>query len=716
MDNFIRDTKNSQFLKYLLVGGLNFFFGLIVFYVFLKILLLKYSIALTITWVLGLLLTYVINFSWVFKPEDRLSFKRHFVKYFLAQLLCFGLNLFSLRFISNHTAFDPYYVQLGLIPFILVFNFLTTKLWALKAERDNRLTISVWQNVMGKYLNTFMFICIIGLFLGQLSYFIWALSRGFDISDESYYVLLAIHPSAVKLFNSAQHWFTSIIWQVTGSLYLFRLSGLAILLCTSMLFTKGAIHACKIISVIGSLQKKEKIIVYACSLSGALLYGTTTNFSPCYNLLDAATAYSSIGLVLLTLGRGPDYKTKLLCFFSGCILGIAVLNKFSAGLAIMGLIFIFLIFLSNNIRSKISGVCFVFIGILITLLSFILYHTITSNVIHDFQFGMAVFKSVQTEPTLTRLIRYFWEFSSQIFWSGIFFVLLFALSIKYLKAFDAHLHRKLTLFGIVLVSCYYLPQAFTILGIQGIRWVFLTALLACVFAISLFISLNKWTKNSKTTILTMGLGVLPYFTAIGTGNGINTQIVGSLAFWGCLIAILWISNKSQNENKNLSIVTCVLFVFIITYQIVVCSFAPYHLNGSIWEQDIPTEIGSIGMIKTDQKTHDFIDELTLIKRNYIKSSTEPYLCFYREPGIALIIDVVPIFSPYLILPKQSELMLAQVPPAVLKSAIVGIVLNDKGERPSLPAQFSDFPANYKKCGELFCPYTYSRFQIWLPNQ
>ena len=51
------------------------------------------------------------------------------------------------------------------------------------------------------------------------AYCVWTLDRGFEITDEAYYLLLAMHAGSVKLFISAQQWITAGLWQITGSHY-----------------------------------------------------------------------------------------------------------------------------------------------------------------------------------------------------------------------------------------------------------------------------------------------------------------------------------------------------------------------------------------------------------------------------------------------------------------------------------------------------------------
>ena len=43
-----------------------------------------------------------------------------------------ALNMLLLSYIVEHTGFDPFYVQMALIPLIVIFNFFTAKYWSLR--------------------------------------------------------------------------------------------------------------------------------------------------------------------------------------------------------------------------------------------------------------------------------------------------------------------------------------------------------------------------------------------------------------------------------------------------------------------------------------------------------------------------------------------------------------------------------------------------------
>lgn len=118
--------------KFTLVGAINFVLTFIVFTVMLKVLGVNYLLSLVAAWVVGMLFSYVFNFTWVFKPEQKIQFKARFVRYLLASVLSIVLNILMLNYIVEKTNYDPFYIQFLLIPIIVTFNFSTAKFWSLR--------------------------------------------------------------------------------------------------------------------------------------------------------------------------------------------------------------------------------------------------------------------------------------------------------------------------------------------------------------------------------------------------------------------------------------------------------------------------------------------------------------------------------------------------------------------------------------------------------
>ncbi|MGP1667615.1 MAG: GtrA family protein, partial [Rhodanobacter sp.] len=121
--------------RFLIVGGANFVLTFIVFYSLLKVIRIDYLVALFASWAVGMVFSYVLNFTWVFRPEEKLQFKARLGKYFAANFVAILLNMLTLRIIVDATGYDPFWVQCALIPLIVVFNYSTAKFWSLRAER-----------------------------------------------------------------------------------------------------------------------------------------------------------------------------------------------------------------------------------------------------------------------------------------------------------------------------------------------------------------------------------------------------------------------------------------------------------------------------------------------------------------------------------------------------------------------------------------------------
>jgi len=121
--------------KFTLVGLANFVLTLIIFTFLLKVMGINYLLSLGISWFLGMLFSYTLNFIWVFKPEEKLLFKSRLIKFASAGLVSISLNMLALRYLVEHYNLDPFFTQFALIPFIVLFNFATAKLWSLSPRQ-----------------------------------------------------------------------------------------------------------------------------------------------------------------------------------------------------------------------------------------------------------------------------------------------------------------------------------------------------------------------------------------------------------------------------------------------------------------------------------------------------------------------------------------------------------------------------------------------------
>jgi putative flippase GtrA len=132
LDPLLWKTEMSRFL---IVGAINFVFTFVIFTLTLKILNGHYAASLLLAWSMGNILTYILNFVWVFQPEKRLNFRGRFFKYLTAGAFSIILNLLTLSAFVEVGKFDPFWSQCFIMPFVIIFNFGTAKLWSLRKTR-----------------------------------------------------------------------------------------------------------------------------------------------------------------------------------------------------------------------------------------------------------------------------------------------------------------------------------------------------------------------------------------------------------------------------------------------------------------------------------------------------------------------------------------------------------------------------------------------------
>ncbi|MGL6212016.1 MAG: GtrA family protein [Paracoccaceae bacterium] len=121
--------------RYLIVGGVNFVFTFAVFTTALELWNIGYVAALLLAWFAGNILTYALNFSWVFQPEAKLHFRGRFFKYLTAGAFSLGLNLLALSAMVELGSFDPFWSQVLIMPFIVALNFVSAKFWSLRKAK-----------------------------------------------------------------------------------------------------------------------------------------------------------------------------------------------------------------------------------------------------------------------------------------------------------------------------------------------------------------------------------------------------------------------------------------------------------------------------------------------------------------------------------------------------------------------------------------------------
>ncbi|HEV2613568.1 MAG TPA: hypothetical protein VGV92_02540 [Gammaproteobacteria bacterium] len=556
-------------------------------------------------------------------------------------------------------------------------------------------------------INTLMKACIFLSVLIVISYCIWTLDRGFDITDEAYYLLLSIHPHAVTFFISAAQWITSTLWQITGSVYAFRAIGMCILLFSSLLLALGTVVACTRCNLISVIHFGERVTIIASTFCGALFYAATINFSPSYNLLASAGAYAAAGLVLFTVNNSDGWRNALLCFLAGCALGIELICKGSSGIATLGVVLILTVTLSCTWRDKIMNMAMTVFGLCAFIFAVILIKTTIADSLNSFNHGLMLFRLVQTETVSARLLRYFIEFSHYLFVAAVAFAIPFIAFLLYaFTRYAVFIIIGLAVLAYTLISGHYLQGGLNQYSPEAIS-------LFVILILGLVSSFPAWTKNRKIMVLLGGLFILPYSVAIGTGNSLFTQVIDSLAPWGALISVLAFADSPKEYSKIPIMFINIFFVITMSIQIMSSLLLPYHLDKPLAQKSYPVSVGNLGVIKMDAQTQLFVSDITQAAQKCHILPGRPFLGLYNVPGVALVLQAVPPLTPWLNDEVQADMILAFMNPNILHSAVIALKLNLDGSRPVLPKQLSAFPTGYTLCGTATYPFHHREIQIWV---
>lgn len=557
-------------------------------------------------------------------------------------------------------------------------------------------------------------------FAALLSYCLWWLFRGFEITDEAYYLLQAQQPDATTLYLSAQQWVMGPIWELAKTQTLYRAAGFALLVLSSTFVVGGSLRLWKELYPDVIISAQSRAMAYICTISAALLYGFAINFSPCYNIIASAGAYTAFGAALyaITMRKNVLLYTAFL-ILSGLAISIEFLAKASAGICTLALIVATIAVFSSSYKLTLYAFCILIISSALGGLGILLANTTIDAAQESLTQGLALFKVVQSETTVGRLLRYTFEYIIHI----CFMMVIFALPLLMGALYYSRRNPVYVVAGFLILIITFLTGSYifgvgsnsyySIIGkyesqIRGLMIVLLGAL-----AFSWTSLEKKW----KPITLFIVLFSLPYTVAIGTGNQLFTQVLGSAATWGMLISLfLLASAQSIDLHKKSVSLLCALFVTLISAQVISGGLrSPYNLDGSILDHKNPVTIGSIGTVKVDDGTKTFIADINKAIETCKIPPKSDVFALYNIPGVVLAMDGIAPFSPWINNVEQAEKIMEinEDYAARLKNATLAIQLLEKGDMPKLPPSIGqDFDKNYHLCGEAVYPYRDQTIQIW----
>ena len=140
---------------------------------------------------------------------------------------------------------------------------------------------------------------------------------------------------------------------------------------------------------------------------------------------------------------------------------------------------------------------------------------------------------------------------------------------------------------------------------------------------------------------------------------------------------------------------------------------PYRLH-ALTEQTETVAIRDLGKLKVDTATAALVRGMKSAAEQCGIKPGAPFLDFYNLPGAALMIGARPVETPWLFTPDYADRALKRADPLTLRSSVVAVKLNERGEPPRPPVQLASFPRGFRLCGSATDPIDGLLIELWAP--
>lgn len=579
----------------------------------------------------------------------------------------------------------------------------------------------------------------------------WASNRGFDITDEGYYLLSSQFPGEVKLFVNEAHNYGSILYRLSfQNVIALRLVGLFLTVCASGVFSLGFQRlAIRLRATLG------QTILFTFAGVSLIPLGMMVCYvwflpTPFYNTLNASALTAGSGLFFLALAgletlNRKCFAIRFALFAVGLCIGASFFVKFPTGISLFALFGLVLaVWPRQELKTRLRALGFMVLGLTMWFLFHFIIVQTPATWWRAFCDGLEVITGMAHE--VGALKRYFNEcrhlakIAIRDLWKlhvalALGFAILFVLR-KALRN-ESWLPSILTLLIIAAAGWQSYQHGFYwggvnyILNITRFYLSWLMLLSTAVIVAVIYCQRVKYYLVVHRDFWGLGLFVaimffLPLIGAVGTGNPIFVGTLWYIAPWVALLLTFLGALSGLLRNRWILAVGALIISSFACAQIVSgCLYGPYRLNTGLLGQTQATEIGyPRTILKLDPETSEFFNRIREMAQENGFKPGDDVLGFFDLPGVVFALGGrspgYPWFYPggfYKGARAFAEKALSLVPPERLRRAFI---LETSGSAECMPdlARFGiNFPGDYILCGELAIPYPWTKetVRFWKPR-
>jgi hypothetical protein len=520
---------------------------------------------------------------------------------------------------------------------------------------------------------------VLALLCLHAAFFAWTAPRGFDFTDESYYLLNFLHwrelTATPTFFGAYFEWPFRLLGQHVAAI---RIFGFALLLLGGGFVAWRAMAFLRSADADGS--RASMLPFVACGMGSALFYYcyATTLRAPSYNMLVLFCLMVGTGLLLdIVDGRGTRTRAGAAALFYGVLLGACALAKAHSAVAMVlchGLFFV--CFYRQRRAVELIGLATAGVAI-----NFVLLHWLQPRWVEVLYEG--------AQATMMMDGRYA-EMPLTVLWNAVLhgadrmLVLLIFVAVL----FYAILRRwgqtqPLLLSGLVVVLVSGIVLTIQLPGYGKSWWaltVFGTALLWLADHVFRDVAADR-VGIRRAIGLTGLLFSMPVAYSIGTNNELPAHTQMATVFGAVALMLplrrLWMRHRIHWSGLACALTVLCLPTFMLQLRSLSDPAHTYRLRLGLLDQTRPTVVGATGdTLLVDALTRDSIDSLVRTMRDAGYRPGEPILDVTGDgPGLVYALGGKPVGVPWLIgghpgSERAAARILNSVPSSALRRAWV----------------------------------------------
>ncbi|MBS1955917.1 MAG: hypothetical protein JST89_17160 [Cyanobacteria bacterium SZAS-4] len=465
--------------------------------------------------------------------------------------------------------------------------------------------------------------------LAMLTLSVWVLDKGFDLTDEGYYLLSHDAPHQYLCFTFVFH-LVKLIPLLPGidTIVQLRVMHLSCIISGAAILWWGVVTWGQTVSIKMLSFRSFRLTLLFLAISGNLLTNAFLPQTISYNGLTSFFVNTSAGILFAAIGhqgRGHNWKniSHLLVVLAGFIAGLSIFSKLSTGICVFAAEIVFLLVFSQlnrkiNVAAYVTG----FAASIAAGFSFVVSP-------QEFVTKLTMFPPDKTHTLPIMLRDYVSDLARNVTRGAVISIPLALFCFK--KRFPDKLFYPVFALVAATVTLYGFDTSY----LAKVNFYYLTATWCWVLY-----ALNAEKRKKEIILGLVFLGLLPFVSAAGTNRELFVQASLSLGPWLLMSAIVG-SIVSETAQKRGPVVLTLTVIFT-SVMLAIQFFSgllvePYRNPYSLAESKYQFPNSRISGIKLDLPTLNELTEMrSLLEKNGFQKGD--LIIAYEKPGLVYAIS------------------------------------------------------------------------------